>query len=285
MIESPERHFWTMIEPIHALTYFAPESQQAFEAAGLKGFWRGYFAGRAAPLGAVEPGVVTALFFGFHPTFVERAVPDVWSRCAPSTALHARLAGVDAAWNVHLPDTNRSQVRRAAFILRSAVEAVAHDRRPMFAANAAIDWPDEPHLALWQATTVLREHRGDGHVTALNLHRIDPCEAHILRIAQSGESVGSIKPYRGWTDDDWIDAIGRLASRDLLDETGQITQQGIEVRSSVEALTDQLARQPVATIQTELAELSSVLTPIVSAIAGRIVPYPNPMGVEPFDAS
>ena len=274
-----------MIEPIHALTYFAPESQQAFEAAGLNGFWRGYFAGRAAPLGAVEAGVVTALFFGFHPSFVERAVPNVWSRCTPATALHARLAGIDAAWGVHLPDTNRSQLRRVAFILRTAIDTVIDDRRPMFAANAALEWPDEPHLALWHATTVLREHRGDGHVAALNLHQVDPCEAHILRIAQSGESVASIKPYRGWSDEDWIDAIGRLASRDLLDETGQITPGGAEVRDGVEAMTDRLAREPVTAIQTELAELASVLTPIVASLTGRVIPYPNPMGVEPFDAS
>ena len=59
MTDSPERHLWTLIEPVHAITYFAPECQQAFEDAGLPGFWRGYFGGRAAPLGAVSAGAVT----------------------------------------------------------------------------------------------------------------------------------------------------------------------------------------------------------------------------------
>jgi helix-turn-helix protein len=39
---------WTLFEPVHAVTYFAPEARSAFEQAGLRGFWRGYFAGRAA---------------------------------------------------------------------------------------------------------------------------------------------------------------------------------------------------------------------------------------------
>ena len=32
----------------------------------------------AAPLGAVGPGVVVATFYGFHPDFVARAIPEVW---------------------------------------------------------------------------------------------------------------------------------------------------------------------------------------------------------------
>ena len=52
------RRLWRLLEPYHAATYFAPEARQAFKDAGLRGFWMGYFAGRAAPMGAVGPGVV-----------------------------------------------------------------------------------------------------------------------------------------------------------------------------------------------------------------------------------
>jgi len=51
------RRLWRVLEPYHAVTYFAPEAHQAFKDVGLRGFWMGYFAGRAAPLGAVGPGV------------------------------------------------------------------------------------------------------------------------------------------------------------------------------------------------------------------------------------
>lgn len=84
---------WTLFEPIHAVTYFAPEARAAFEEAGLRGFWRGYFAGRAAPLGPTGAAVVTASFFNFAPAFVARAIPAVWDLIAPEDALATRLAG------------------------------------------------------------------------------------------------------------------------------------------------------------------------------------------------
>src|SRR5215813_10433076 len=87
------RRMWTLFEPVHTVTYFAAEARAAFEAAGLRGFWRGYFAGRAAPLGAIGPAPVVAAFFGFAPDFVARAIPDVWQRATPEAALAARLRG------------------------------------------------------------------------------------------------------------------------------------------------------------------------------------------------
>lgn len=283
VIESPERHLWTLIEPIHAITYFAPECQQAFEEAGLRGFWRGYFGGRAAPLGAVGAGAVTALFFGFHPSFVERAVPDIWSRCSPSDALAARLDGIDRAWTAHdLPD-DRAGLKRAAFILRRAAEAVADDRRPMFTANLALEAPSTPHLALWHATTLLREHRGDGHLVALTVHDMGPCDAHVLRLAHTGTPVDSVQPFRGWSNDDWIAAISRLHARGVLDDTGQITDVGGALHITIERLTDELATAPLRAIQSELAELAHLLTPVARALEGAVIPYPNPMGVEQFD--
>jgi hypothetical protein len=81
------RRMWALAEPYHALTYFADESRAVAEAHGLRGFWRGYFAMRAAPLGPVGPAVVTAAFYNFAPSFVARAVPEVWSIVPPETAL------------------------------------------------------------------------------------------------------------------------------------------------------------------------------------------------------
>jgi hypothetical protein len=64
------RGLWTLYEPVHAVTYFAPQAAEAFEHAGLRGFWRGYFAGRAAPLGPVGAAPVTAMFSSFSPSMV-----------------------------------------------------------------------------------------------------------------------------------------------------------------------------------------------------------------------
>jgi hypothetical protein len=49
------RRLWEAIEPIHAVVYFAPEPAETARRIGLRGFWMGYFAGRAAPMGPVLP--------------------------------------------------------------------------------------------------------------------------------------------------------------------------------------------------------------------------------------
>src|ERR1700722_13379795 len=88
---------WTLFEPVHVVTYFAPEARQGFEEAGLRGFWRGYFAGRAAPIGAADAAPVIAAFFSFAPPFVRRALPAVWGMVTPEAARVARTAGAVAA--------------------------------------------------------------------------------------------------------------------------------------------------------------------------------------------
>ena len=88
------RRLWQRLELIHAVTYFSPEPVNGLREAGYKGFWMGYFAGRAAPLGPVGPAVVTALFYNFAPSRVARALPDAWDFAPPEAALAARLHGL-----------------------------------------------------------------------------------------------------------------------------------------------------------------------------------------------
>jgi Helix-turn-helix family len=280
---SPElvRALWRVAEPIHALTYFAPEATRAFEDAGLRGFWRGYFAGRAAPLGAVGAAPVVAAFHGFRPDFVGRAVPDVWQRCAPADVLVARLAGVDAAVRRHLgPDEVTPVAARVVPVLRDAAARCGAAGRMMFAANAAQDEPGEPHLALWHATTLLREHRGDGHVAALVANDVGPCAAHVLRLAATGAPPTSIEPYRGWDADDWAATADELRSRGWLDAGGGITAAGRAVHGRVEAATEGAAAAFVAGLDGAAVEaLVDALRPLALRLGDGLIPYPNPMGV------
>src|SRR5215469_8408109 len=114
------RRMWTLFEPVHVVTYFTPEARAGFEAAGLRGFWRGYFAGRAAPLGRAGPAVVTASFFNFAPAFVARAIPGVWELITPEEALRARLAGAVDALRGRLAG-RESEAEAAAGLLWRAV--------------------------------------------------------------------------------------------------------------------------------------------------------------------
>src|ERR687897_117690 len=170
---------WTLFEPVHAVTYFAPQARAAFEAANLRGFWRGYFAGRAAPLGAVGPPPVTATFFSFAPRMVQRALPDVWTRADPATALLARLDGARASLAALVGES--AEVAEAAELLRDAADGLPPVGRPLAAANAALPWPDDPLGVLWQAATILREHRGDGHVAALLVAGLEGAQTPVWR--------------------------------------------------------------------------------------------------------
>jgi hypothetical protein len=277
---SPIRRLWQLAEPIHATTYFAPEALQAFTDAGLRGFWRGYFAGRAAPLGRVGPGAVTAIFYGFAPAFVERAIPAVWDMLDPDRALATRLEGVDDALPALLSGVEEATVAKAADEARRALEGASVAGRPLFAANLDLPWPEPPHLALWHATTLLREHRGDGHVVALAAAGLDPCESHLTQIAARQAPLESIAPYRGWEDDDWKAAEERLRSRGWLDDDGGLTVRGAAQRQAVEDTTDRLASEPWAADGSSLDTLVELLEPVAAAVVGKgSFPYPNPIGV------
>lgn len=276
------RQLWTIAEPLHALTYFAPESQQTYEEVGLHGFWRGYFAGRAAPLGKAPAGMVTATFYGFHPDFVARAIPSIWTLITPARAIDARLEGVDRAMRrIFGDDLPATDATRAATEVRQAVDGAPVAGLPLFGANLELDWPEEPHLALWHAVTLLREHRGDGHVNALGVAGVDPCEAHVLRIADDGLPIESIRPYRGWTEENWADATARLRDQGWLDDDGRTTPKGTRARATIEEDTDRLS----AAVVDRISNLT-VMTDVLAAITRRIsstetIPYPNPVGVPP----
>ncbi|GIJ56765.1 SCO6745 family protein [Virgisporangium aurantiacum] len=268
------RHLWQLYEPLHAVTYFAPQARAAYERVALRGYWRGYFAGRAAPLGVVGAAPVTALFFSFAPAMVARAVPDVWARASPDEALAARLDGATAALRAILPP-GPAHWAEAADLLEAAARAVVTDGRALAAANAALPWPTDPLARLWHAATVLREHRGDGHVAALVDAELDGCQALVLRDALYGGRE-QLQPNRGWGNSEWDAAARALAGRGLLGDDGRPTAAAEALHRAVEDRTDRLAARPWAAI--DQPRLAQLLAPLADAVE-VFVPYPNPMGV------
>jgi hypothetical protein len=273
---------WTLFEPVHAVTYFTADSRSAYEQAGLRGFWRGYFAGRAAPLGAVNAAVVAASFFNFAPAFVGRAIPGVWELITPEEALRARLEGATAALRGLLAG-QESEAAAAADLLWRAVGELDFPGRVLSAANAALPVPEDGLARLWQAATVLREHRGDGHFAALAAADIDGCEAVALRCLMD-LSRETMQPVRGWTDEAWDDALSRLAARgwvDGADGDGALTLTGAgrEAHAAVENATDWAAARPWARLGPEAtAEIAAALAPI-SAACASVLPFPSPIGL------
>jgi hypothetical protein len=282
MTPAVARPLWALAEPLHALTYFADEARAAFTAAGLRGFWSGYFAGRAAPLGAVGPQVVTAVFVNFAPAFVARRVPAVWAEATPAAALAARLAGVDAAVRRVLGEgwVGSAESLEAAHLAAAAAVAVDLPGRPLAAANTAVEVPGEPHLVLWQALTTLREHRGDGHNVALLQREVGGAEAHVLAAAAGRSSREWLTRARGWTDEEWDAAAGRLTERGWLDGAER-SAEGLAMVAAIEADTDRLALGPWQALgDAGCDRLAELLAPVRRAVmAAGDWPDHNPIGV------
>ncbi len=298
------RRMWTLFEPVHVISYFAAEAQDAFEQAGLRGFWRGYFAGRAAPMGPVGPAPVIAAFCSFAPAVASRALPAVWDLISPADALAVREAGAVASLRRLLglgpADPVPADVATAAQQLADAASDLDIVGRVLGASNVALPVPAEPLARLWHAATVLREHRGDGHIAALVAADIDGCESIVLRVGVDLTTGGNghvavsagrdwIQRVRGWTDEEWAAATDRLIQRGLLTDTGEqtsaATAEGVALHQSIEEATDRAAARPWARIGAERrTELAGLLAPISAACAAEL-PFPNPVGLPAAAAS
>jgi hypothetical protein len=273
---------WQVCEPFHAVTYFGPELRAATDALGLRGGWMSYFACRAAPLGAVSVGVVTATFYNFHPSMVARAIPEAWAIASPAAVLDARTAGVDGALRRILGDAvSSAELRRAAELAAEAADAADCSGRPLALANHLLARASEPHLGLWQAVTVLREHRGDGHVAALVTAGLSPVEAHVTMTAAKGLPPAMMRDYRHWSEAEWAAGEKRLHERGWLDGGGVLTADGEAGRAAVENLTDDLAAQPWDALGAEkTAELDALMRDLSQRIVdGGGLMLPNPMGL------
>ena len=287
MGSSVSRRMWQLLEPYHAIVYFAPKAQETYEAAGLKGGWMGYFASRSAAMGPVTAEVVHATFYNFHPAKVARAIPDAWKFASPERVLEARLEVANTALRDAIDvDREFEDIVSAAAIALRATDVCSAEGRPLFAAHAALPIPEEPHMKLWHAATCLREFRGDGHVNALVLHSVDGCEANVLMAAEGRFDAAVQRSFRGWSEEEWVNAEARLQARELIDEDGELTDRGRALRASIERQTDVLSSHPWEVLGPEttarLADSLNRLDKFIIDSGG--VSYPNPMGLTRPDA-
>jgi hypothetical protein len=265
---------------VHAVTYFAPEARAAFDGLGYRGFWMGYFAARSAPLGKVPPEVVTAVFYNFAPQRVAKALTDAWAVAGPESALQARSESAVAALRRYgVADDERG--RTAADLAGKAAAAAGVDGRPLFAANRALPWPDEPLSALWHATTLLREHRGDAHVAVLSAEGISGRQSNVLQVAAGKVPREYMMRARDYDDESWREHSRALADRGLLRDDGELTAAGADLKKHIEATTDRLALSALDGLDDgEVETLFAALTPITrQVIAGGDIPEMTPMGL------
>jgi hypothetical protein len=226
--------------------YYAPE---IFAEAAALGYdvatrWPSYFAWRLAPLGAAGPRLVASACYSFSPRMVAEHIPAIWAMASPEQVLAARVPAVDRMFLALLGDQIGSpSLAEAALLARDAALAADTAGRTLAAVTADLPWPDEPHLVLWHAFTLLREHCGDGHIAASLAAGLDPCEA-LVSFSAIGAAPEETFASRGWTAQEWLAARDRLASRRWIDSAGEATNRGRDGRDEIEWRTDRLADAP-----------------------------------------
>jgi len=237
------RAMFQVYEPIVLTGSGAPELQTICKQLGLSEHRMSYYAVRAAALGPVAAEVVSATFYHHTVEMVSSAIPLAWSIASPERIVAARFEAVDQALRRLLPQQIESaEIAEAVELVREAMMGCSIAGRPLFAAHAALPWPSEPHVALWHGLNLFREHRGEGHTSAVMAARLTPEQTAPLLIAATGEARDG-RSWR-WPDDVWNQAVAELQERGWLDDAGVLTDEGLAVRTRIEDETDGLALGP-----------------------------------------
>jgi hypothetical protein len=226
--------FWRSVETLNNYVYLVPEAARHYASVGLKGSWMGYFASRAAPMGAASPELVVATFHGFAPHLVHRALPDAWGFAAPADVHRARL---ELATGVLGRAVTGDQVAPLADALAGIIEGLDLAGKPLAAAHASLEEPSGDLDRFWLANAVVREFRGDCHVAVLITHGLNGVDANVLNVA-AGRTFPQQQSLRGWSDDEWTSGVDRLRERGWLDGDGAITPLGTDARNELEEATD-----------------------------------------------
>lgn len=271
------RKTWRTLEPLHGMIYFVPEAAEAYANIGITGR-TGYFASRSAPMGAVSAEVVIATFFNFNPELVRHAIPAAWDVASPEQVVAARFSAVDAAFRRILGDdvVGSADMARAAELARVAADVAAQhtEGRPLAAAHAELAWPNEPHLALWHAQSVLREYRGDGHIAQLVVHGLSGLESLVTHAAAGDVPPKILLATRAWSEDEWNEAVDGLRQKGWLEQGDELrfTSTGTHRRQQIEDGTDALAIAPYAALGDEdCAELRTLVRPWSKAFAEHLM--------------
>lgn len=271
------RGFWQAAEAIHDVVYFAPHAKERFEAVGLKGFWMGYVASRSAALGTPSATTVTALFHGFSPALIRRALPDAWSLAPREDILDTRAT---LARELLTPVFEEADATKIARELGRITHGLDFAGKPLAAAHLDLPVPDDTIGQIWHASTVIREYRGDCHVAVLTAAGIDGAAANALA-ASAGLVPANQREKRGWSEDQWSAAIGRLGMRGWVDASGDITDTGRAARAQIEDTTDRVC---AAGFDQESTGRALSIEDAIVAVARSIgqqgaIRYPNPTGV------
>lgn len=266
------RRLFGRLEAVHTVAYFAPHVLEVQRQHGFTDPSIGYVAARSAPLGEVPADVTTAVFYSFSADVIGRAIPHAYTIQSPKDTLAMTLDSVGDVLGALFHDVDTlNETADAAYeaaMLHPLVGA------PLGAAWASVAPSDVPAVKLWQASSIIREVRGDIHIALLMANGLDGVEAHLTTRGDTPKLREIIGKQRLITDDAFDAAVGRLQARGLLNDDGSLTTDGEALRHQLEDDTDRLTRGPWQQFGAARAtQLIADLDPLVARIIeAKLVP-------------
>lgn len=256
------------LEPFVGQVYFSPECHRAYGHLGFApspGEMNGvampemvsYFTSRGSLMGEVPGEVVAAAFAVFNPLVVVPAVTTGWTITDAATVCAARRDGAVAQLERILGGSPEG-IARVRQVLERAVAVLRPEGRPLFAGALSCPVPGTDLGAAWHFGDMLREFRGDCHTAAWVSAGLDATEIGLLTELYWGLPLKSYSRTRGWSEDDYAAALGRLSSRGLVAD-GAFTDAGRSLREEVENRTDQQQAAVLAALGEDLDDVVGVL--------------------------
>ena len=254
--QSPARRLRDAIEPIATICFWSEPAYDRYAGLGLD-FLTGYVWSRASVLGEPEATVVAAAFGVFEPGLVATLYDTARKAAGLDDVRAAKQAGAVEALRTVLGDPDG--LDEVVEQLRRGVAAADPIGRPMHAGLTALPWPDEPLAQLWHACTVLREHRGDGHVAVYVAEGLTGLEANLLTELTVGWDPLAYTATRGWPTEAMQDGLHRLQDRGLA-AGGTLTEDGRRLRDRLEERTDRVVQPVIDAVGDDLPALTDRLT-------------------------
>jgi hypothetical protein len=156
---------------------------------------------------------------------------------------------------------------RATELLLRAATSAPIEGRPMYAALRTLPIPDEVAARCFHAASLLREHRGDGHIVALMSEDIGRLEAHVLLALAMDMPAEKFGRIHHLPRAQLAAVIDGMRDRGLIGDDGRLSDSGRAVNQRVEARTDDLAARPYECLEPgELEELMAALEPLATLL-------------------
>jgi hypothetical protein len=199
---------------------------------------------------------------------VARHIPNVWRTTTPDAAIAAREEGcVKALRRILGERVDSPAFARAAELLTEAATSAPVEGRPMYAALRTLPIPDDPVARLFHAASLLREHRGDGHIAALMTEQVGGLEAHVLLALDMGMPAARFGRIQHLPAPQIAAVVDGMRERGLIGDDGWLSDQGRAVKQRVESVTDDLAAKPYESLEPhELDELIAALEPLAALL-------------------